>query len=42
MTVGNNLITPKAYDFDDALPAQKPSDLANGYDWSKEYPSQKD
>lgn len=42
MTVGNNLITPKAFDLGDALPAQKPSDLANGYDWSKEYPTKED
>lgn len=40
MTVGNNLITPKQYDFDDALPAQKPADLKEGYDWSKEYPEE--
>ena len=37
MTVGNNLITPETFDLDDALPAQKPSDLKNGYDWSKDY-----
>ena len=40
MTAGNNLITPKPYDLDDALPAQKTADLKNGHDWSKEYPEE--
>ena len=40
MTVGNNLITPDKYDLDDALPAKKPADLKEGYDWSKEYPEE--
>ncbi len=39
MTVGNNLITPDKFDLDDALPAKKPSDLKEGYDWSSEYPT---
>lgn len=42
MTVGNNLITPDKFDLDDALPAKKPTDLKEGYDWSSEYPEQKD
>lgn len=40
MTVGNNLITPEKFDLSDALPAQKPSGLCEGYDWSKEYPKE--